>query len=141
MPDDGVGGCSKLDLGLGLLSMFAALFDDAEVEVRVAAHKSTNDVAATWSACFARHSDCVEAAGRGADAPELKVRMAAACALTKLLATLTPLQAPGAAGPPPPADAAELATVWNSTTGLGGPDQTLKFSSSIKSKSIWLVFG
>lgn len=109
VPDDGVGGCSKLDLGLGLLSMFAALFDDAEVEVRVAAHKSTNDVAATWSACFARHGDCVEAAGRGADAPELKVRMAAACALTKLLATLTPLQAPGAAGPPPPADAAELA--------------------------------
>ncbi|KAH8064172.1 hypothetical protein JL720_12970 [Aureococcus anophagefferens] len=46
VPDDGVGGCSKLDLGLGLLSMFAALFDDAEVE----------------------------AAGRGADAPELKRR-------------------------------------------------------------------
>ncbi|KAH8093431.1 hypothetical protein JL720_4565 [Aureococcus anophagefferens] len=37
VPDDGVGGCSKLDLGLGLLSMFAALFDDAEVERRVAA--------------------------------------------------------------------------------------------------------
>ena len=31
--------------------------------------------------------------------------------------------------------------VWNSTTGLGGPDQTSEFSSSIKSKSIRLIFG
>ena len=34
-----------------------------------------------------------------------------------------------------------LVTVWNSTTGLGGPDQTSEFSSSIKSKSIRLTFG
>ena len=33
------------------------------------------------------------------------------------------------------------AAVWNSTTGLGGPDQTSEFSSSVKSKSIRLVFG
>ncbi|KAH8061159.1 hypothetical protein JL722_4460 [Aureococcus anophagefferens] len=91
VPDDGVGGCSKLDLGLGLLSMFAALFDDAEVEVRVAAHKSTNDVAATWSACFARHGDCVEAAGRGADAPELKAKLFADEHVDVLLATLREL--------------------------------------------------
>ena len=32
-------------------------------------------------------------------------------------------------------------TVWKSTTGLGRPDQTLKFSSSVKSKSIRLIFG
>ena len=31
--------------------------------------------------------------------------------------------------------------VPNSTTGLGGPDQTSEFSSSIKSKSIRLIFG
>ena len=31
--------------------------------------------------------------------------------------------------------------VWKSTTGLGRPDQTSKFSISIKSKSIWLIFG
>ena len=31
--------------------------------------------------------------------------------------------------------------VWKSTTGLGRPDQTLKFSSSAKSKSIRLIFG
>ena len=31
--------------------------------------------------------------------------------------------------------------VWKSTTGLGGPDQTSEFSSSIKSKSIRLIFG
>ena len=31
--------------------------------------------------------------------------------------------------------------VWNSTTGLGGPDQTSEFSSSVKSKSIRLIFG
>jgi serine/threonine protein kinase len=32
-------------------------------------------------------------------------------------------------------------TVWKSTTGLGRPDQALKCSSSIKSKSIRLLFG
>jgi len=31
--------------------------------------------------------------------------------------------------------------VCKSISGLGRPDQTLKFSSSVKSKSIWLVFG
>jgi hypothetical protein len=31
--------------------------------------------------------------------------------------------------------------VWKSTTGLGRPDQTLKFSSSVKSKSTRLIFG
>ena len=31
--------------------------------------------------------------------------------------------------------------VWNSTTGLGGPDQTSEFSSSVKSKSNRLIFG
>jgi hypothetical protein len=31
--------------------------------------------------------------------------------------------------------------VWKSTAGLGRPDQTLKFSSSVKSKSIRLIFG
>ena len=31
--------------------------------------------------------------------------------------------------------------VWKSTTGLGGPDQTSEFSSSVKSKSIRLIFG
>ena len=30
---------------------------------------------------------------------------------------------------------------WKSTTGLGGPDQTLKFSSSVTSTSIRLIFG
>jgi hypothetical protein len=35
---------------------------------------------------------------------------------------------------------ARLEAVWNSTTGLG-PDQTSEFSSSIKSKSIRLIFG
>jgi hypothetical protein len=42
-----------------------------------------------------------------------------------------------------PAIAAEarLTAVWNSTTGLGGPDQTSEFSSSIKSKAIRLIFG
>jgi hypothetical protein len=30
---------------------------------------------------------------------------------------------------------------WKSTAGLGRPDQTLKFSSSAKSKSIRLIFG
>ena len=34
-----------------------------------------------------------------------------------------------------------LAPVPNSTTGLGGPDQTSEFSSSVKSKSIRLIFG
>ena len=34
-----------------------------------------------------------------------------------------------------------LRPVWSSTTGLGGPDQTSEFSSSIKSKSIRLIFG
>ena len=34
-----------------------------------------------------------------------------------------------------------LGAVWKSTTGLGRPDQTLKFSSSVKSKSIRLIFG
>ena len=34
-----------------------------------------------------------------------------------------------------------LLPVWKSTAGLGRPDQTLKFSSSVKSKSIWLTFG
>ena len=33
------------------------------------------------------------------------------------------------------------AAVWKSTTGLGRPDQTLKCSISIKSKSTWLIFG
>ena len=37
--------------------------------------------------------------------------------------------------------ASTSATVWNSTTGLGGSDQTSEFSSSIKSKSIRLIFG
>ena len=37
--------------------------------------------------------------------------------------------------------ASTSATVWNSTTGLGGCDQTSEFSSSIKSKSIRLIFG
>jgi len=31
--------------------------------------------------------------------------------------------------------------VWNSTTGLGGPDQTSELSISVKSKSIRLIFG
>jgi chromosome segregation ATPase len=31
--------------------------------------------------------------------------------------------------------------VWKSTAGLGRPDQTLKFSSSVTSKSIRLIFG
>ena len=31
--------------------------------------------------------------------------------------------------------------VWKSTTGLGRPDQTSKFSSLVKSKSIRLIFG
>ena len=31
--------------------------------------------------------------------------------------------------------------VPNSTTGLGGPDKTSEFSSSVKSKSIRLIFG
>ena len=34
-----------------------------------------------------------------------------------------------------------LAPVWKSTTGLGGPNQTAELSISIKSKSIWLIFG
>ena len=34
-----------------------------------------------------------------------------------------------------------LAPVPNSTTGLGGPDQTSEFSSSVTSKSIRLIFG
>ena len=34
-----------------------------------------------------------------------------------------------------------LWAVWKSTAGLGGPDQTSEFSSSIKSKSIRLIFG
>ena len=33
------------------------------------------------------------------------------------------------------------AAVWKPTTGLGGPDQTREFSSSVKSKSIRLTFG
>ena len=33
------------------------------------------------------------------------------------------------------------ATAWTSTTVLGRPDQTVKFSISIKSKSIRLIFG
>ena len=36
---------------------------------------------------------------------------------------------------------AEWVAVPNSTTGLGGPDQTSEFSSSVKSKSIRLIFG
>ena len=36
-------------------------------------------------------------------------------------------------------DHAEPVAVWNSTTGLGGPDQTSEFSSSVKSKSIRLI--
>ena len=32
-------------------------------------------------------------------------------------------------------------SVWKSTTGLGRPDQTLKFSRSVNSKSIRLIFG
>ena len=34
-----------------------------------------------------------------------------------------------------------LLSVWNSTTGLGGPHQTSELSSSVKSKSIRLIFG
>jgi len=34
-----------------------------------------------------------------------------------------------------------LIPVWIPTTGLGGPDQTSEFSSSVKSKSIRLIFG
>ena len=34
-----------------------------------------------------------------------------------------------------------LETVWKSTAGSGRPDQTLKFSSSVKSKSIRLILG
>jgi len=36
---------------------------------------------------------------------------------------------------------AKLAAAWNSTAGLGGPDQTSEFSSSVTSKSIRLIFG
>ena len=32
-------------------------------------------------------------------------------------------------------------SVWKSTTGLGRPDQTLKFSRSVNSKSIRLILG
>jgi hypothetical protein len=38
-------------------------------------------------------------------------------------------------------DVYEHGPAWNSTAGLGGPDQTSEFSSSIKSKSIRLIFG
>ena len=34
-----------------------------------------------------------------------------------------------------------LLPVWKSTTGLGRPGQTLKFSCSVKSTSIWPIFG
>ena len=51
-----------------------------------------------------------------------------------------------ALGESPTADAAktmraQFRAVWKSTTGLGRPDQTLKFSSSVKSKSIRLILG
>ena len=42
-------------------------------------------------------------------------------------------------GPAWRADPRSPDAVWNSTTGLGGPDQTSEFSSSIKSKSIRLI--
>ena len=38
-------------------------------------------------------------------------------------------------------NAAERRPVWKSTAGLGRPDQTLKFSSSVESKSFWLILG
>ena len=38
-------------------------------------------------------------------------------------------------------DADWFGAVWKPTAGLGGPDQTSEFSSSIKSKSIRLIFG
>ena len=44
-------------------------------------------------------------------------------------------------GPDVAALAVAAVPVWNSTTGLGGPDQTREFSSSVTSKSIRLIFG
>jgi len=84
------------ELAAGLLGMFAALFDDPEVEVRAAAFGSTVAVAAVWPAAVAKHAELLDAACRGADAPELKVRLAAASTLTKLLGVVAPAACPGA---------------------------------------------
>lgn len=73
------------DLANGLLGMFAELFDDPEVEVRAAAFRSAVGVATVWPDSFAAHENALAAVRGGADAPELKVRLAAATALARLL--------------------------------------------------------
>ena len=76
-----------------LLTLFSHLFLDREVEVRVAAYHAMNRVAAASRNEFARHAHCVPYSCRGADPGEHpRVRIAAAKALTRLLATLSPLK-------------------------------------------------
>ena len=75
------------------------------------------------------------------------------------LAAAAPPGAPGAAGGSPPRGAPEATAraardefaalmesqtriaVWNSTAGSGGPGETSNLSSSVTSKSIWVIFG
>lgn len=76
-----------------LLGIFSQLFVDHEVEVRIAAFESSNRVAAVARRSFADHPECVTCACRGVNAAEHpRVRVAAAKALTQLIATLSPIQ-------------------------------------------------
>ena len=69
---------------------------------------------------------------RHGDEAELVGRVAAVVELARLDEVEHLAEAPRGLG---------VAPVWKSTTGLGRPDQPLKFSSSVKSKSIRLIFG
>mmetsp|Transcript_8076 Transcript_8076/g.24912 ORF Transcript_8076/g.24912 Transcript_8076/m.24912 type:complete len:721 (+) Transcript_8076:47-2209(+) len=76
-----------------LLSIFANLMVDHEVEVRIAALGTVNEVATIATRSFADHASCIQCACLGADQAEHpKVRVAASKALTRLLATLSPLR-------------------------------------------------
>ena len=69
---------------------------------------------------------------RHGDEAELVGRVAAVVELARLDEVEHLAEAPRGLG---------VAPVWKSTTGLGRPHQTLQFSSSVKSKSIRLIFG
>ena len=69
---------------------------------------------------------------RHGDEAELVGRVAAVVELARLDEVEHLAEAPRGLG---------VAPVWKSTTGFGRPHQTLQLSSSVKSKSIRLIFG
>lgn len=83
--DDYLGGANYL------LHIFAKLFIDCEVEVRIAAFEAMNEVASITPTTFANNAECIHCACNGAEHSEHpRVRVAAARGLTRLLATLSP---------------------------------------------------